>query len=162
MSGPLFWPIIGAIIGAHFGAGDASRLAFRQKFLRLGNRFGKPDPLDFDIWRKGACHAGWQRLSSITNTPRSLLRRISRPKAWRSFSRVWRSVQASRPCHLARAENRISLRGHGIRSNTMSRSAAPGTSMPSRTASVPRRQLSGSSRNMASRVCKFIWSICWA
>jgi hypothetical protein len=51
--GPLLWD-------HHFGAGDASRLAFRQKFLRLGNRFGKPDPLDFDIWRKGACHAGWQ------------------------------------------------------------------------------------------------------
>ena len=44
-----------------------------------------------------------KRLSSITKTPRSVCRRISRPKACRSLSLVCLSVQLSRPCQAARA-----------------------------------------------------------
>ena len=57
-----------------------------------------------------------RRLSSMINTPLSSARLINRPKAWRSFIRVIRSVQASRPCQAARARNSMSGRGQGTRS----------------------------------------------
>ena len=69
-----------------------------------------------------------RRLSSITNTPRSVRLRTSRPKACLSFIRVALSVQASRPCHVALALNNMSGRGQGTRSYSIMRSASPARS----------------------------------
>src|ERR1700737_1751399 len=56
----------------------------------------------------------------------------------------------------------MSGRGHGTRSKTMRRSERPGTSMPSRTASVPSRQESSSARKMSIKVAVSMPSTCWA
>ena len=53
-------------------------------------------------------------------------------------------------------------RGHGTRSITTSRSDLPGTSTPSRSASVPSREARGSSRKISTRVPASIGSTCWA
>ena len=121
---------------------------------RTATPAGKAESSRLGVWR-----------SSSTNTPRSVARRISRPNAWRSRSRAIRSSKplGSPPerC-MRRSRCRMSGRGHGTRSNTTSRSARPGTSTPSRIASVPSRQLSSSVRKMSTRVALSIGSTCCA
>ena len=61
-----------------------------------------------------------------------------------------------------RARCKMSGRGHGTRSNTIRRNERPGTSTPSRIASVPSRQESSSARKMSTSVPVDIASTCWA
>ena len=63
---------------------------------------------------------------------------------------------------MRRSRCRMSGRGQGTRSNTTSRSARPGTSTPSRIASVPSRQLASSVRNTSTSVALSIASTCCA
>src|SRR6202008_314530 len=102
-----------------------------------------------------------QAASSTANTPLSVSLRISRPNACFSRSRASKSSYCF-PKRARRALCRMVGFGQGTLSKTPSRSDRPGTSTPSRKASVPNRQAFSSARNRSTSVPVSSASMCCA
>ena len=102
----------------------------------------QPDPVDRDPGGKGAFQGGWASSgSSRTNTPLSVWRRIRRPKACRSLARASISSSPRPPKGIPpRPVQDVRTRPRARARTPAGAGCSPGTSTPSRTASVPSRQ----------------------